>query len=51
MSKLKLVQLDEDTNNKLDEIVESRQKYSFNRVTKKGAVAEMIAKAYKKEIK
>ena len=50
MSKQKLVPLDEDTNNKLDEIVASRQTYSFNRVTKKGVVAELIAKLYKREL-
>jgi len=51
MSKQKLVPLDKETNDKLDDLVEYKQQDSFNRVTKKGVVAELIAKEFKREFK
>ena len=51
MCKPKAVPVNKDTHDKLNDIVEKRQPDSFNLVTKKGVVAELIDKAHRKEIK
>lgn len=51
MTKIKTVPLTKETNSQLDDIVERRQIGSFNMVTKKGVVGELVDKAHKREVK
>jgi len=51
MTKIKVVPLTEETNDKLDDIVGHRQPSSNHRITKKGVIGDLVADAHKKEIK